>query len=279
MSHINLFARPAPTSSLFCRKNEPKPELPPVHPETAIWATQSCNFQPDPIQAEILNHPAERLILLCTRQFGKTQITALKALHFALTHPGALVVVASPCERRSAEWLLRVTKLLRNLGLRHRRDGIHQFSAVLPNQARLIGLPGVADTNRGYPADLLIFEEAAYVPDALWKALTASLVATRGRLWLISSAGPQSGFFYHQWNETGIPWTRFQVTAEQCPRIKPESLAEQRLFLGESAFNREFQCEFSAAGTQVISADLLNRAFDPTVPAFNQGRPIWYENR
>ena len=252
---------------------------PQVHPETSTWAQTKLNFHPDPIQSEILNHPAQRLILLCTRQFGKTQITALKALHFALRHPGALVVVASPCERRSAEWLLRVTNLLHTLGIPHRRDGIHHFSAVLPNQARLIGLPGVADTNRGYPAHLLIFEEAAYVPDPLWAALTASLAATQGRLWLISSAGPQFGFFHQQWNEERIPWTRFRVTADQCPRISPESLAEQRLFLGESDFRREFFCEFSSEGAQVISSEFLNRAFDDSVPSFNQGKPIWRENR
>ena len=252
---------------------------PQLHPDTSAWATTQFNFQPDPIQSEILNHPAHRLILLCTRQFGKTQITALKALHFALTHPGALVVVASPCERRSAEWLLRVVHLLRILGLPHRRDGIHQFSAVLPNHARLIGLPGVVDTNRGYPAHLLIFEEAAVVPDPLWKSLTPSLVATQGQLWLISSAGAQFGFFYEQWNEEQIPWTRFRVTADQCPRIAPESLAEQRIFLGESDFNREFLCEFSSDGPQVIPLELLTRAFDSSISAFNQGKPLWYENR
>ena len=259
---------------------QPTPAATPqLHPGASAWATANFNFQPDPIQTDILNHPAQRLILLCTRQFGKTQITALKALHFALTHPGALVVVASPSERRSAEWLLRVTQLLRILGLRHRRDGIHQFSAILPNHARLIGLPGVADTNRGYPAHLLIFEEAAYVPDPLWNALTASLVATQGQLWLISSAGAKFGFFYQQWNEKLIPWTRFCVTANECPRISPESLAEQRIFLGESDFRREFHCEFSSDGPQVIPLEFLDRAFDDSVPSFNQGRPIWYENR
>ena len=252
---------------------------PQVHPETSTWATTKLNFHPDPIQTEILNHPAHRLILLCTRQFGKTQITALKALHFALTHPGALVVVASPGERRSAEWLLRVTQLLQTLAIPHRRDGIHQFSAVLPNHARLIGLPGVADPNRGYPAHLLIFEEAAFVPDPLWRSLTPSLVATQGRLWLISSAGPQWGFFHQQWNETLIPWTRFCVTAEQCPRITPESLAEQRIFLGESDYRREFLCEFSSEGTRVILPELLLRAFDDSIPPFNHGQPLWRENR
>ena len=279
MTSLNLFTLSIPVSPLFSIKNEPKETALFTEPEPAKWATQSFQFQPDPIQTEILNHPAHRLMLLCTRQFGKTQITALKALHFALTHPRALVVVASPCERRSAEWLLRITHLLHTLGLPHRRDGIHQFSAVLPNQARLIGLPGVADNNRGYPAHLLIFEEAAFVPDPLWKSLTASIVATQGRLWLISSAGSQFGFFHHQWHETEIPWSRFRVTADQCPRISPESLAEQRILLGESDFNREFQCEFTAEGPQVISLESLNRAFDPTVPPINQGKPLWYENR
>lgn len=290
MSYHNLLARRLPVSPLFLLRNEPseaaEPKLHPnllPHPDPATWAAASLAFQPDPIQSEILSHPAHRLMLLCSRQFGKTQITAIKALHFALSYPESLVVVASPTERRSAEWLLRVTSLLQSLSIPHRRDGIHHYSALLPNRSRLIGLPGAANNNRGYPAHLLIFEEAAWVPDLLWHALAPSLAVTRGRLWLISSAGPQLGFFFRQWSEPDHPaaplrWARFRVTAEQCPRISPEALAEQRLLHGESIFRREFLCEFSSDGPAAIPPELLHRAFDPALPSLNKGRALWREN-
>jgi len=80
------------------------PAPPPSLPVTA-WAQSFLGFTPDTLQAQILDSPAHRLILLCSRQFGKSTLAAIKALHFALAHPAATILVVSPTLRRSAEWL------------------------------------------------------------------------------------------------------------------------------------------------------------------------------
>ena len=241
----------------------------------SAWAAHALNFSPDPRQAEILDSPAHRLILLCSRQFGKTTISAIKALHFALNHPDSLTVVASPSLRRSAEFIRIVRRLLSTLHIQPKSDSIHPHSALLPNAARLIGLPGVIDNNRGYPAHLLIFEEAAIVPDEMFHVLTGSLAATNGALWLISSAGDQNGFFFDQWQNKEIEWTKFKIPATECPRISPEFLAQERLLIGEPAFNREFLCEFTSLGESILSRELLLSAIDPNYQAWNGGKPLW----
>lgn len=255
------------------------PEQPPEPaPAPALsvsqWAAQSLHFHPDPRQAEILDAPAHRLILLCTRQFGKSTLSAVKALHFALHHPGSLTVVAAPNQRRSAEWIRLVRRFLHTLGLPARSDRIHPHSALLPNGARLVALPGVVDNNRGYPAHLLLFEEAAVIPDPMFEVLSGSLAATNGALWLISSAGADSGFFYTQWHHPQASWTRFKVTAPECPRISPEFLEQERLIVGDPVFRREFLCEFDTPGEKLLSRDLLLSAIDPSHKAWNGGRPL-----
>jgi len=80
------------------------PAPPPSLPVSA-WAQSFLGFTPDTLQAQILDSPAHRLILLCSRQFGKSTLAAIKALHFALAHPAATILVVSPTLRRSAEWL------------------------------------------------------------------------------------------------------------------------------------------------------------------------------
>ena len=65
------------------------------------FARRQLGFEPDERQAEVLRSTAKRGILNCSRQWGKSTVTAAKALHRVLTRPGSLVLVASPSKRQS----------------------------------------------------------------------------------------------------------------------------------------------------------------------------------
>ena len=233
-----------------------------LSPRLVPCSGRSLSFSPDPIQSAILDSPDPALLLLCTRQFGKTTLTAIKALHFALTHPDTLTVVAAPTARRSGEWIRLVHGFLAHLGLPVRGDRIHPFSAVLPNRSRLIGLPGAVNTNRGYPAHLLIVDEAAFVPDPGLPGPHSLPRRHQRRPVAHLLRRPRVRLLPHQWRESQIPWRRFQVTAAQCPRISPEFLARERLILGESAFQQEFFCQFQPGARFPITRDLLDAAID-----------------
>ena len=62
-------------------------------------------FEPDARQAAVLEAEAKQGILNCSRQWGKSTVSAAKALYRAFTRPGCLVLVASPSGRQSAEWM------------------------------------------------------------------------------------------------------------------------------------------------------------------------------
>src|ERR1035437_9203811 len=150
----------------------------PVH-----WAQSELHFSPDVVQASILRSTARRLMLCCTRQFGKSTVTAIKALQYAWTHPGSLVLVAAPTARQSGEWLAKTREFLSRLKVRAPSDGHNRLSLVLPNRSRLIGLPGVAQNIRGFSgASLVIIDEAAFVPDELLQALNPMLAVSGGSL-------------------------------------------------------------------------------------------------
>jgi hypothetical protein len=114
-----MISRPPPPFPLYqghqlAAKTLPLSSDTPLSP--AQWVAQNLAFQPDPVQTQILDHPAHRLILNCTRQWGKTTVCAAKALHFALNHPASI---------------------------------------LLPNLAQILSLPGHADGIRGFTAGLL----------------------------------------------------------------------------------------------------------------------------
>ena len=72
--------------------------------DVARFARERLKFEPDERQAEVLLSNAKRGILNCTRQWGKSTVAAVKAVHRAYTEAKSLVLVASPGERQSAEF-------------------------------------------------------------------------------------------------------------------------------------------------------------------------------
>jgi hypothetical protein len=209
------------------------------------WARDLLGFIADDKQQQVLDTTSLRGILNCTRQWGKTTICAIKALHYALFHPNSLVIVASPSLRQSGEFLRKARQAAAKLGIRPRRDGENRCSLTLPNGSRLVGLPENEDTIRGFSAvGLMIIDEASRVSDELFDALRPMLATTEnGALWLMSTPNGQSGFFYREWSGD-MPWVRIQATAEECPRIPAAFLHGEQLAMSDDVYRREYCCEF-----------------------------------
>ena len=255
------------------RRNTPAPSGP--IPAAADWARHNLAFSPDPTQEAILNSPTARLLLCCSRQWGKSTITALKAVHFVLHHPNCLILTASRTLAQSAEWLRKAKSFLRHLSVPFTTDRIHQHSLVLPNLSRIVCLSDVPDNVVGISSpDLIVIDEAARVSEDLIVALIPMLAASQGSLWVLSTPYKQTGFFYEAWHRNSELWTRFLVTAENCARISPDFLAEARTLIGDTKFRREFLCEFKAGDDQIFTRELIDRAFQPG-SLFNGGKPLW----
>lgn len=243
--------------------------------DAALWASSRLGLTPDNIQAELLRSSAHRLLLNCTRQWGKTTICAAKALHFALGRAGSRTLVAAPTHRQSTIFLHKVQGFLSRLGVKWRPAAGMERSVSLPNGAELVSLPGRADSVRGFSADLLILDEAARLPRALIEALTPTLAATNGPLWVLSTPNGHGNLFYEFWHDAGGPWTRFRVPASECPRLSPEFLESERLLLGEHAFRQEYLCEFTQDPGAYFPAELIEAAIDHDIQPLFGGKPLW----
>jgi hypothetical protein len=110
----------------------------------------------DAVQARVLESCARRGILNCTRQWGKSTVTAAKAVHEAWSKPGSLTLVVSPTARQSGEFVRKASEFVQRLGLKPKGDGDNQISLVFPNGARIVGLPGTEATVRGFSAVSLL---------------------------------------------------------------------------------------------------------------------------
>jgi hypothetical protein len=221
-----------------------------------------ARMEPDPWQADLLRSRAARMLLLCSRQSGKSQVAAALALQAALLDPPALVLLLSPTQRQSGELFRdKVKRLYNALG---RPVATVQESALtmeLANGSRIVSLPGDEETVRGYSGvRLLVIDEASRVDDALYHSVRPMLATSRGRLVCLSTPFGRRGFFHEAW-AGAEPWKRVKITADQCPRITVEFLAEERRCIGERWFRQEYGCEFLTAVGAVFSGDDIDRAF------------------
>jgi len=228
------------------------------------FARRRLKFEPDDRQIEVLRSSAKRGILNCTRQWGKSTIAAAKAVHRAVTRDKSLVLVASPTDRQSAELIRKAAEMVATLGITPRGDGDNETSLLFPNGSRIVGLPGMEATVRGFSAvSLLLIDEASRVDDAMYKALRPMLAVGQGDLWLMSTPYGKRGFFYECWeHDAADEWFRMSVPATECGRIPAEFLEGERRAIGAQWFAQEYMAEFVDNGTAVFGRDLVERAVD-----------------
>src|SRR5438445_12394778 len=139
--------------------------------DAVAFVRERLGFLPD-AQQEMVLRGGRRGIVNCTRQWGKSTVMAAKAVHRAYSEPGSLTLALGPSLRQSGEFVRKAEEFVRRLGLRERGDGLNRVSIHLPNGSRIVGLPGTDATSRGFSAvSLLIFDEAAWVPDGVYDAL------------------------------------------------------------------------------------------------------------
>jgi Terminase large subunit, T4likevirus-type, N-terminal len=232
---------------------------------------ERAGMPPDPWQVRLLRSKAERTLLLCSRQSGKSTVTAAMALHEVLFHPKSLVLLLSPSLRQSQELFRKVTDFRNRLG---EPIPVAEESALrveLKNGSRIVALPGTEETVRGFSGvRLLVVDEAARVDDPLYYAIRPMLAVSGGRMVCLTTPCGKRGFFYNEWTGVGS-WDRVKVTASECPRISEKFLAEERTSLGERWFLQEFCCSFEENEGGVFAYADIEAALDESItPLFTE---------
>ena len=93
----------------------------------------------------------------------------------------------------------------------------------------------------------MIVDDAARVADGDMAALRPVVEVSKGRLLLMSTPVDRSGFFFRIWTakpERSGDWVKISATAEECDRLSPEFLEEERAYLEEIPFWRAYMCNY-----------------------------------
>jgi hypothetical protein len=225
-----------------------------------------AGFTLDAWQRDVLLSDAHQIILLVTRQGGKSTVSSIRALHRALYTPASLVLLLAPSYRQSKELFRKVKDALAALPFSAPLASESALELEFTNLSRIVTLPGKESTIRGFSGvSLLIVDEASRVPDELIFAIKPMLAVSGGDILLLSTPWGKRGEFFETWEQGGEAWHRTKVTAYDCPRIPREWLEQERRSIPDHVFRSEYLVEFIETIDQVFSYDDIQRALDPEV--------------
>jgi hypothetical protein len=230
-----------------------------------------AGITPDSWQSDLLRSDAKQMILNCSRQSGKSTISAVLAVHEAIYTPGSLVLLLSPSLRQSQELFRKVKDVFVALQSPYTPQIAEESNLrlELDNNSRIIALPGSEQTIRGFSnVALLIVDEAATCEDSLFFSIRPMLAISGGKIVLLSTPRGKRGFFFNVWTEGGTDWNRTRITARECPRISEQWLAREKEAMPGFWFKQEFECQFVETMDSVFSYDEVQATLSDTLEPF-----------
>lgn len=228
--------------------------------EPEFFAEKLLDFKPYEYQLKILRDQKDRVIVKSGRQIGKTTITSIKALHYAFTNAEKTVLVIAPTQRQSSNLFNKIRDfaqkhaLLRKSIVRHTQTMI-EFT----NKSRIYALPSGYDGSgiRGYTADLMIIDEAAFIPEEVFPAILPMLATTKGQLVLLSTPFGRRGFFYDCWKDK--KYSKHDYPSSVSPLISDSFLKDQKAKLTDIEYRTEYLAEFVDEAGSYFPMSLINK--------------------
>jgi hypothetical protein len=232
---------------------------------------ERAGITPDNWQSDLLRSDAKQLVLNCSRQSGKSTISAVLGLHQAVYTPDSLVLLLSPSLRQSSELFKKLRNIYNEIESPSSAQIVEESATRLEfnNGSRVVCLPGSEQTVRGFSAvSLLIIDEASRVADSLYQSVRPMLAVSAGRIILLSTPFGTRGFFHDVWANGSADWMRTKITADQCRRISPEWLLKEKEAVGSWWFRQEYGCEFLENSDSVFSFAEVQATLSDTLEPF-----------
>ena len=215
----------------------------------------------DDWQQEVLETKGN-ICLRSGRQVGKSTIISIKAGQYALAHHKKIVMVIAKTERQAQLIFSKILDYIYNKNKAMICGGLKRptkSKIQLENKTEIYCLPAGESGYgiRGYTIDLLIGDEAAFIPEKVWTSVTPMLAITRGEIWLLSTPHLKEGFYYRCFSDERF--TNFHVSSEDCPRKDQVFLDYEKSWMTKAQYAREYLGEFAEELRQLFSDELIEK--------------------
>jgi len=217
-------------------------------------------------QTKVAKSNARFKILVCGRRWGKTRLCAVMALAAAV--------------QGKQVWWLAPTYSVSGIGYKLMRNLVAPLKCEIMASTRTIVFPSGGwisfksgdkpDNLRGESLDLVIIDEADFIPDGerLWmEVLRPALADRKGAAIMISTPNVENGWFHNLFKLGVSPGEvkSWRFTSYDNPFIDPKELDALKTQLTDIAFRREIMAEFVSAAGALVRPEWIKLSDPPPV--------------
>ena len=244
----------------------------------------------DKWQQKVLDHKGH-VTLRCGRQVGKSEVVSEKAHRFANENNGTVTLVMAAGLRQSSllfekirghfdrEDTAKLKEAAKDIDFsgftriaKREWERKHSIYKTEPTKSRIdlkngsiIHCVPTGKTGafiRGFTIDLLIADEAAYIPEQVWVAVVPMLAVSqkeRGFGWIIMLSTPfgKGGYYYESFHDKDF--LRIHVSSEDCKRIPKSFLLKEKRRMTKMEYAQEYLGEFVDDWNQFYPTRLIKK--------------------
>ena len=216
----------------------------------------------DKWQKEVLGYDGN-ITIRAGRQVGKSEVISEKAVDFSVKNSGVTVMIIAASQRQSSLLFEKVIAKLYDKGV-DLDDKPTMTKVLLSNGSRIYCMPTGRTGHfiRGFTIDMLIADEAAFIPEQVWLAITPMIAVSRktrgmGHIVLLSTPFGKGGYFYHSF--TDDDFRSWHVSSEACKRIPRKFLQKERQRMTKQQYRQEYLGEFTDEWHQFFPTELIKK--------------------
>lgn len=259
--------------SLENRINTVSIKPPPLPREPQSFCEELLKFRPTSYQRRLLESTSKRMVVRWARQSGKTTALATLSIIRAATTPGTTVLIISPGLRQSMILGDRIRNLLEHMPGEHRGLVRQRLKTIFRfrNRSIIIILPNSEHQLRGFTADLIVADEAAFFhnDDAIFNSILPPMLATTDGTLIVSSTPWGRNTVYYQLNQDPgyekhvVTWKEAYDEGVYHPGFL-EHIERQRES-NPQAYRMEYMAEFAEEADTWLTQDTLAKCCSETL--------------
>ncbi len=220
-------------------------------PSLFMWKV--LGVKPVSYQVELLEDDSPSILFIGGRQIGKSTTLAAKALWNAFVKPQQDILLVSKTQRQSRVIFQIIYRfIVSNTFLQKHTDKLNLTEIRFDNQSVIRCLPAgkAGETIRGFAATHIIYDEAAFIPDEVFTAVSPSMSVRGVQVIYSSTPNGKRGFFYTMFLEESQKSGKarktsiYRVKSTESPITNQEHLKQLRQIMTTGAFQQEFETEF-----------------------------------
>lgn len=220
-------------------------------------------------------------VICCSRQFGKSTLTQMLILYYAINFPGSRNLFCSLTYSQSNKVFNAIINGIKKWNIIEKKDG-SENSIILKNGSVIYCRSFTrCDTLRGLSCESVFLDECAYMKDEDFQSVIRPILSTIGQRCVLAST-PRGANWYKTMYDKGLSsefpnYHSYYATYRENPLANLGEIEDAKKSLPEKIFRTEYEAEFVSGAMSVfenIKACIKppKKASKPTMGAIDVGR-------